>query len=165
MWWNRKKKQDTASAGGHWSGRLTTGVMRYVTEKQTKLAGFLNRKTEGLSTRGKKAFLFAVCLVLGGMSLYLMVKPFWHPMKPDASLKPKAISVPEHANKTGDENLYPHVLVTEEDMKEVRNFKRYMDSLKNSGKGRPLYDSILKARPGLMDTVGMLEEMYLLQQK
>lgn len=165
MWWNRKKKQENTLADKRWPGRLTSGVSNYVTEKHTKLAGFLNRRTAKLSTGGKKAFLIAVCLVFGGMSVYLMIKPFWHPMKVDASLKPKAISVPEHANKTGDENLYPHVLVTEEDMKEVRNFKRYMDSLKNSGKGRPLYDSILKARPGLMDTVGMLEEMYLLQQK
>jgi hypothetical protein len=165
MWWNRKKKQENAPADGRWSGRLTSGVSNYVTGKQTKLAGFLNRKTVKLSTVGKKVFLIAVCLVFGGMSLYLMVKPFWHPTKLDTSLKPKAISVPEHANKTGDENLYPHVLVTEEDMKDVRNFKRYMDSLKNSVNGRPLFDSILKARPGLMDTVGMLEELYLLQQK
>ncbi|WP_207515935.1 hypothetical protein [Longitalea luteola] len=165
MWWNRKKKQENGSPDSRSARRLTSGVSNYVTEKQTKIAGFLNRKTEKLSAGGKKAFLFAVCLLFGGMSLYLVVKPFWRPSAPDASIKPKAISVPEHANKTGDENLYPRVLVTEADIKEVRDFKRYTDSLKNTANGRSLYDSILRARPGLMDTVGMLEELYLLQQK
>ncbi|WP_205514344.1 hypothetical protein [Longitalea arenae] len=165
MWWNRKKKQENGSSDGRLSGRITSGINNYVAERQKKLAGYLNYKTEGLSVTAKKLFLLAVCLVFGGMSLYLVVKPFWHPSKPDSSLKPQAISVPEHANKTGDENLHPRMLVTEEDMKEVWNFKRYMDSLKSSVNGKSLYDSILRARPGLMDTVGMLEELYLLQQK
>lgn len=165
MWWNRKKKKESVASAPQVSGRIATGINKYVTDRQTKLAGFLNRKAAGLSTGGKKVFLFVFCLLFGGMSLYLIVKTLWHPSEADASIKPKAISVPRHMNKTGEETLYPRVLVTEEDMKEVRTFKRYMDSLKNSVNGKSLYDSILTARPGLMDTVGMLEELYLLQQK
>lgn len=165
MCWNQKKKQENEAPARPVSGRIVNRINKYVTDKQTKLAGFLNRKAEGLSTGGKKVFLFVFCLLSGGMSLYLIVTTLWHPTEPDLSLKPKAISVPQHWNKTGEETLYPRVLVTEEDMKEVRTYKRYMDSLKNAVNGKPLYDSILTARAGLFDTVSMLEELYLLQQK
>jgi hypothetical protein len=165
MWWSRKKKQDGPASTNRVSNRISAGVNNYVTVKQAKLAGFLNRKTQGLSTGGKKLILVAICLVFGGMSLYLIINTVWSTSKPVVSLKPKAISVPEHMDKTGEESLRPRVLVSEQDMNEVRMFKVYMDSLKKSVKGKPLYDSILKARPGLMDTVGMLEELYLLQKK
>jgi len=165
MWWNRKMKKENGESANRFAGGITTGINKYVTDRQTKLAGFLNRKTQGLSTSGKKAFLFAVCLLFGGMSLHLIVTTLWRPSKPDASLKPSAISVPEHLNKTGEETLYPRELVTEQDMEEVRTFKRYMDSLRHSTNGKALYDSILTARPGLLDTVSMLEELYLLQKK
>jgi hypothetical protein len=165
MWWNPKKKLGDEVSGSRLAGRASAGINKYVIERQTKLARFLNQKTETLSTGGKKLVLVAVCLVFGGLSLYVIVSTLGRPSKIDESIKPKAISVPEHASRTGEESLYPHIVVSAQEMWQVSSFKRYMDSLKSSLDGRPLYDSILKARPNLLDTIAMLEELYLLQQK
>src|SRR5258708_39997011 len=42
----------------------------------------------------------------------------------------------------------------------IRRFKDWMDSLKNDSAGRFRYDSIVHARPGLMDSVKKALEYY-----
>jgi len=165
MWWKRNSVEKQTDSGASLPKRVSTGINQYVSGKEQKVATFLNRKAEGLSTKGKKWFLAIFCLVFGGISFYLVIHTAISKSSRSAAIEPSAISVPQHMNKTGEENLYPGVLVTEEDMKQVRVFKLHMDSLRLSTSGRAMYDSILKARPGLMDTVSMLEQLYLLQQK
>lgn len=73
------------------------------------------------------------------------------------------MDVPKHFNKTGDEELAPEAYVDEETWLQIKQFRNYMDSLKQ--KARNEYDSILQARPGLMDSVQMLEQIYLSQKQ
>jgi hypothetical protein len=40
-----------------------------------------------------------------------------------------------------------------------------MESLSRSAKGRLEFDSIIKARPGLMDSIKEIEQLYYLQSK
>jgi hypothetical protein len=39
-------------------------------------------------------------------------------------------------------------------------FRKYMDSLNATAKGRKIYDSINLARPGLLDSAKVLEKLY-----
>lgn len=54
-------------------------------------------------------------------------------------------------------------VVTAATYKRFQQFRKYMDSLRICDTVH--YDSILLARPGLMDTVLILEKIYLQQQK
>jgi len=56
------------------------------------------------------------------------------------------------------------ILLTTEAYKRLQLFKKYMDSLRIDKDGKRIYDSILLARPGMMDSVAVLEKMYLKQQ-
>jgi hypothetical protein len=47
----------------------------------------------------------------------------------------------------------------------VRNWEQWMDSLRQTVGGAAIYDSILLARPGLLDTAKEVEEYYLKQLK
>jgi len=53
-------------------------------------------------------------------------------------------------------------LLTAEVYQRLQLFRKYMDSLHKNSKW--IYDSILLARPGMMDSVAILEKMYLSQQ-
>lgn len=160
MWWKRKSvSQQNESGEG-----LSSNIKRYVAKKEGNLAGYLNKKVNGLSVKGQMFFLFAFCTLFGGVSLYLVLNTFLGPNSSSSSIKPQSINIPRNLNKTGEENIYPNLLVTEEDIKQVRAFRLFMDSLHLTPNGKPIYDSILTNRPGLMDTISMLEQLYLLQQ-
>jgi len=47
-----------------------------------------------------------------------------------------------------------------EDLMVIRLWKRMMDSLKNDSSGRRIYDSILYARPGIMDSARVAEDFF-----
>jgi hypothetical protein len=69
-------------------------------------------------------------------------------------------SLPKHWNQAGDGSRGDYGLdagLTEQ----LRSIKNYIDSLARDD--RKAYDSMLLQRPGLMDTVRALEEIYQLK--
>ncbi|WP_156123695.1 hypothetical protein [Flavihumibacter sp. ZG627] len=110
-----------------------------------------------------KIILIIFCIGAGGYSIYLIANSVISPDKKQNSFEIQQMDVPKHFDKTGDENLIPEAYVDEETWQEVKQFRNYMDSLKQ--KRRNEYDSILQSRPGLMDSVQMLEQIYLSQKQ
>jgi hypothetical protein len=47
----------------------------------------------------------------------------------------------------------------------IRNWRRWMDSLRTTAGGLIIYDSILRTRPGLLDSASRIENYYLQQLK
>lgn len=45
-------------------------------------------------------------------------------------------------------------------MERITAFSRYMDSLTQTAQGKVLHDSIMRARPGLLDSARMIEKIY-----
>ena len=64
---------------------------------------------------------------------------------------------------SNEQVLSPSVLIDEESWKKISGFERTMDSLRESGSSK--FDSIVLARPGLMDSLELLKEMYYSQKK
>ncbi len=110
-----------------------------------------------------KIILIIFCIGAGGYSIYLIANSAISPDRKQNSFEVQKMDVPRHFDKTGDENLIPEAYVDEEIYQQVKQFRNYMDSLKQ--KRRNEYDSILQARPGLMDSVQMLEQIYLSQKQ
>jgi hypothetical protein len=92
-----------------------------------------------------------------GSSLYFIVKAVQK--SAPGLIRIERISVPKYYNNK-DESVHPDVIVTKREHEEMQEFQRYMDSLHKSNTGKAIYDSIMMNRPGLLDSVNMLEEIY-----
>jgi len=119
-----------------------------------RIAGAILSAQERLSNRmnrfkGLKTLLIIFCIVSAGLSTYFLVDAITR--KPKAKIKVDRIRTPRPAYETPEE-MYDEKM-PEEIYYNIQNYRRYMDSI-----GEPI-------RPGLADSMRMLEEMYLQQQK
>ena len=130
---------------------------------QQLFAEKMNRVFMNTDFKRLKIILIIFCICAGGYSIYLIANSVISPDRKQNSFEVQQMDVPKHFNKTGDENLIPEAYVDEETWQQIKQFRNYMDSLKQ--KRRNEYDSILQARPGLMDSVQMLEQIYLSQKQ
>lgn len=125
---------------------------------QTKFSKCMNKLFSKMSVRDLKVMLIVFCLSCGGYSLYVVANAFGGSDKKQPSFKVDQVDVPKHFDKTGDEMITPENYVDEGVYLLIQGFKQYMDSLKTTKS--KLYDSILIARPGLIDSILILEKIY-----
>ncbi len=152
-----------------------TGERETISDKVAgKIAGFgiklqqlfaekMNRVFMNTDFKRLKLLLILFCITAGGYSIYLATASIISPNKTQKSFEVQQMDVPKHFNKTGDEKLIPEAYVDEDTWQQIKQFRSYMDSLKRNRSSE--YDSILQARPGLMDSVQMLEQIYLSQKQ
>lgn len=144
------KKQNNESANNN--EKLAVKVFRklgsLVERMQSAWAEWMNRKTAGLSKKTLyiSLFLFVTfsivynsMVLVGGNSGLL---GFSSIKLPSTMTQPKAI-----------DKAY------QREIKRVERFTQYMDSLKRSPMGKKTYDSIMKARPGLLDSARTIEKV------
>jgi hypothetical protein len=153
--WIKKRKQEQGNGkmGEQLARRLAGGLLSI----QRRLADFVTNKCRRLSKRQSQWMLALFCVLFGGLSIRAFVKAF-QPATLSKSLRPTPISIPPFNVETGAEQK--ESVVTPEDLLKIHRFRVYMDSLSNSENGCPLYDSILKARPNLLDSIRQIEQLY-----
>ena len=138
-------------------------IARTILAIQRGFAEWMGRRTASLGRGGKIGLLVIVCVVFGGLSVASLVKVFTGPGESE-SWKPSAVRVPGYYDKTRDASANEVAIVSPSAYMKMRAFRRYMDSLKGTATGKLEYEKIMKARPGLMDSVRFLEELYHSQQ-
>lgn len=164
MWLYRRKQKDKVT-----DDKVTASdkVAKMIAAAGIKLQKTFSEKMNRLFMKTDykrfKIVLIFFCISAGGYSIYLVANSIFSPEKSQKGFEIQQMDVPKHFDKTGDENLIPEAYVDEEIYQQVKQFRNYMDSLKQ--KRRNEYDSILQARPGLMDSVQMLEQIYLSQKQ
>jgi hypothetical protein len=146
MFWKRKRKESKENPLQDKLARTIAGGFVLV---QTKFSDMINKQLANMSTKRLKALLIAFCVFSGGLSLYFFVSAIV--TQPKTGFKIDPIKVPEHFDRSGDE-------VMENEMpgdvyREIQQYRYYMDSI-----GEPI-------RPGLQDSMRILEELYWQQQK
>lgn len=119
---------------------------------QKRFAEFMNNKTQGCSIRKLKVSFFILCTALLSLSIGCIVNAFTKYPAPRSITVTRMRFAPLMKEKKE-----PVKMVTADEYKRLLLFRKYMDSLH--------YDSILLSRPGLMDSVSMLEQIYLQQLK
>lgn len=122
---------------------------------QRKWASGMDKLTRHWTGPQKKIALVSFCLLLGahsGIALYhaFNPKPVKRTIIPVTRIKPPAIQ----DNTTSTPNLNDPAYLR------VKQIHAYLDSLKGSSDGRAKYDSLIQQRPGLMDTIIMIENFY-----
>lgn len=141
--------------------KIAGKIARYIIKAQTKFARVMNKSFSALSITSMKVVVILFCLGTGGLSLYLVCQGLFEENKGNA-ISPAKVHTPKYFDKAGDEIVTSVADVDEETWGKVQLFKTYMDSLKtNSPKN---YDSIVSERPGLMDSIAAIEDIYYSQK-
>jgi len=149
------KKENEMNPG--WTDKAAAKIARSGLKVQTKFATGMSRLVANIPAGRLKILLLLFCVSVGGYSVYLIGDAiFSTPV--NSTIKVEQIKVPKHAAKSGDEQLLSNQLVDDPTYRQIVDFKKYMDSLKV--KGNPIYDSVIRARPGLLDTVQILINAY-----
>lgn len=156
----RKKKVHDAVKENATQERTANRIVSACILFQKKWADRMQCYTESLSGNGKLIMFSLICLLGGSLSLYWIVSSITHQPVSFTITQFKAVPF---ARKSGDENTKAVIIVTKADYKKMQHFRYYMDSLFGSASGKKTYDSILQQRPGLMDSIVLLENIYHLQ--
>ena len=152
----RKKKEATGKQEGQ--DRLIKAVVYACLRWQSEWALWVERKTECLSIKGKRIALVIFVLVTGGYSLFLMGRSVTKNQTlsfPITFIKRPVQMLPREAETTK-----ANTLTSQSEYVRVHRFKRYMDSLARSPSGKQLYDNIVIHRPGLRDSLQLIESLY-----
>ena len=163
MWlFKKQKKNDEENGNTSMSDKVAGKIAGAGIRIQRFFAERMNKIFKNMNNKKLKALLIVFCISAGGYSIYLITNAVVSPDKIQPSFKIDHVDVPKHFDKTGGE-VIPEATVDEQTFNKIQDFKKYMDSLKQNKSY--LYDSIITARPFLMDTVLMLEGIYYSQKQ
>jgi hypothetical protein len=162
MWLFKKQKKNGETANAV-ADKVAGKIAKIGIVIQNKFANGMNKMFIGMNVKRLKLSLIIFCVGCGGYSIYLFTEAIVRPTSNQNTIKIEQAVVPKHFNKTGDEIIATENSVDEETFNQIQLFKHYLDSLKQNKSY--LYDSIITARPLLMDTVLMLEQIYYSQKQ
>jgi len=164
MWLFKKKKKELQSEEKTTMSDKVAGKIAGVGIKAQQLfAEKMNRTFMKTDFKRLKLILIVFCITAGGYSIYLIANSLFSPERKQKAFEIQQMDIPKHFDKTGDETVMPDATVDEQTYLQIQDFRKYMDSLKLNRTNE--YDSILQARPGLMDSVQVLEQIYLSQKQ
>lgn len=164
MWLFKKKKKELQSEEKTTMSDKVAGKIAGVGIKAQQLfAEKMNRTFMKTDFKRLKLILIFFCVSAGGYSIYLIASSVFSPERKQKTFEIQQMDIPKHFDKTGDETVMPDATVDEQTYLQIQDFRKYMDSLKLNRTNE--YDSILQARPGLMDSVQVLEQIYLSQKQ
>lgn len=149
----KRKSKKTALLAPAWQ-KLNTAV----TQQQRKIADRLQDRTQGWSRRKLIYMLVFFCIVFGGSSGYIIWQGLYGKDKHIITIAP--IDIPIRIDSDFSARNHKNGASVDAAYLPIRRFLHYMDSLGKSPSGRATYDSILKARPGLMDSIALLNKIY-----
>lgn len=146
MVWKRKKKEPTENPlQDKVAGKIAGGFIWL----QTKFSNAMDKRFAAMKLQRVKISLVIFCIVSGGLSIYFFVDAL--ASKPKPTFKIDQVRMPQHFDKSGDEVM--ENVMPEDIYRQIQDYKRYMDSIGE------------QIRPGLADSMRILEEIYLQQQK
>ena len=158
---NNKKKQEPAGPEDA-QDRMAASIVRHCIRWQSKWAAWMQHRAERFSGRGKVVVLSLFCLLAGGYSSFLAMSSSSGKPPPLARIEQKK---DVHPHPPGGEISHAPVVITKDEYRKTQRFRQYLDSLDQTPSGEKLLDSLMANRPGLLDSVLLLENLYQSQIK
>ena len=113
----------------------------------------MERKTQRIRSSRLRLYFSMIFVVFGLWNTWLIVKAFYQPVDFKAG---DQIRIPEYVVQAPQRvPAGPGVRV-----EKGKLWERYMDSLKGTEAGKAMVDSLERARPGLLDSIGDLEKRF-----
>jgi hypothetical protein len=125
---------------------------------QYKCAHYLERETAHLSRKNWILILFCFTIFTGGCSIYLIVNSLWGNTTKTISVT--SISKPINSVPFENKSIQQNATINKIEFEKIVRFREYMDSLGHSPAGKILHDSIVQYRPGLLDSLIIVEHYY-----
>ena len=164
MWLFKKKKKEIQSDDKTTvSDKMAYKIAGVGIKAQQLFAEKMNRIFMKTDFKRLKLILIFFCVSAGGYSIYLIANSVFSPERKQKTFEIQQMDIPKHFNKSGDETIMPEATIDEQTYLQIQDFRKYMDSLKLNRTNE--FESILQARPGLMDSVQVLEQIYLSQKQ
>ncbi len=154
----RKNKKQKAVIENTAQDRMAKNIVGKLLRFQQRWAAFMQCHTERLSVKWKVIILFLFCLYSGWLSILFIADSLSNTAA--VSIHVIQVKTPQHIGKCVDEKNSAITIVSEGENEKMRDFQNYMDSLARSPSGKTIYDDILIDRPGLMDSVILIENIY-----
>lgn len=126
--------------------KAASGIANAILKSQRWFAVNLERLTIKWKQKQQWVFLYIVCLLFGGLSIAAVVNAFKVPAT-SKTIMPKSIAVPKNIYQ-GDNPF----VITENEFQQVQEYKR-------------AHPNLLKERPGLWDSLTLIEQSYYSQKK
>jgi len=136
---------------------LSKGMQAGYKHLQGSWANWMMKSTEKFSRRTWVVLLILFVLSTSAYSVYLTASAITG--KAEISITVTPIKKPRYTTETGKTDQET-VEVSEAEYRRIKRFRIYMDSLARSPSGKILYDSISSHRPGLMDSLQLIEQLY-----
>jgi hypothetical protein len=144
--WNKKKKETPPNPMALWLKEKTARLKAHWALAMAKLAA-------RLSLQQQKATTILFCLLVSAYCVFLIVQGLTESSK-TIVVPVRAISKPVAPKGEVLQSSF------ESEREHVTKLISMMDSLQQDTRGRVKYDSIRRFRPGLLDTLKILEQYY-----
>ncbi len=126
--------------------KAANGIANGILNSQNSFARHMFFITKKWKQKHQWIFLYMVCLIFGGMSILAIVRPF-KIKEMNKVFMPKFINIPK--------NIVPKnrvLVITENEFQKVQEYKQKHPNLE-------------KEKPGLSDSLGLIEQIYYSQKK
>lgn len=144
MFWKKRKIKEQPVTDKV-AAKIASGII-YL---QTKFSKQMSKIVSGMTVQKVKVFLILFCVISGGLSIYFIVSSL-RAKKVDP-MKIERVRMPENLHRSGDEVMDNEMPL--DIYQQIQDYKKYMDSI-----GEPM-------RKSLLDSMNILEQIYLQQQK
>jgi hypothetical protein len=125
---------------------------------QHKCAQWLERKTAHFSRLNWIVVLFTFIVFTGGCSIYIIVNSFSNNKSRNITIA--SITKPTNDIPLKEKPLELNAIISKAEFEKITSFRKYMDSLGRSPTGKKTHDSIVLNRPGLLDSLTIIENYY-----
>lgn len=126
--------------------KAADGIAKGILKSQNGFANYMQSLSKNWKGKQQWIFLYFVCLFFGGLSIVAIVNPF-RVKDTNRRIIPKSIAVPKsfYQQRNG-------FAITENEFQQVQEYKANHQNLQ-------------KERPGLFDSLSLIEEVYYSQKK
>lgn len=128
------------------ANKAATRIANAIIKSQNVFASHMFSFTKNWKQKQQMIFLYMVCFVFGGLSIVAIINPF-KAKDQDETIILKSLSVPKSIQKQKNQ-----FTITENEFQQVHEYKRKFPNLQ-------------KERPGLFDSLNLVEQMYYSQKK
>lgn len=155
MWHLLKRKNMQRADDCHGAVSKLAGLLvEKVLVIQKMWANWMNRKINHYPAKTKRTALIGMVLFVGVYCCYLLISSFsgspLETVEQPGKIMPGIIHKNDDAIQIDLDTAVQQKIVA---------FRHYLDSLNQTEAGRKEKDSLLKARPGLIDSLTLLEEL------